>query len=103
MWKTQKQPVNKPCFSPHSLWKVIGSFPQAKQAGIFQTFLHSHSIHIPQGLWIESQAVIDVGCDVFQCLLHFGIAACNPLLYLTDAVHNGGMILIQLLADIGKT
>lgn len=74
MWKTQKQPVNKPCFSPHSLWKVIGSFPQAKQAGIFQSFLHSNSIHIPQGLWIESQAVIDVGCDVFQRLLHFGIA-----------------------------
>ena len=49
------------------------------------------------------QTGIDVGCDVTDVILQVGIALTESYFYFFNRVMNGGVILIQLLADIRQT
>ena len=69
--------------------------------GIPQALLFQHSKYFSLLLEI-SKAGIDVGCNVPDIVLQLLVAVLQGTFHLTDAVKNGGVVTVELLADIGK-
>ena len=64
-------------------------------------FLHSLSFHIPhEAVDKMSKAGVNIGCDVPDVVLQIGIAVLQGHLYLADGIQGGGVIPVELLADV---
>ena len=76
------------------------SFPQKKKLIVEGKFIPKKFFHIPQPPVDKLQAGIDVGGDVPNVVLQFGVATLYGAFHLTNGVDNGGVVLVQLLADV---
>ena len=107
---------------PQPLWKmsdtlIYTSLPGAKPRGnlLIQKGTDSHGQQVALGMtWKRqiptgvnalgiSKTGIDICGNVPNVVLQIGIPGGQSLLYLLDGIKNGGVVFIQLLADVGCT
>ncbi len=100
MWKTRFFLRTVGFFYPQPLLGFSTGSPQGHFPEKIQKVFHREKFHIPQPLLITLQAGIDIRADVPDVVLGDGIALFHQHFHLADVIQYGGVVFVELLADV---
>ena len=76
------------------------TYKQPKNFEIIKKFIHRISFHIPQPLWINLQAGIDVACNVPDGIFQSFIAGGNTAFHLLDGIKYSRVVTVKFFTNV---